>query len=1056
MTLPAEQINAIAWMKIRTVTSQDLRNANSGLERFTEEIVVLNHFLKEGDRLLSRIETKVAEVLLNKEDGDSLKAGLCNAAVGVKAFFDMMHDGPHKVMLFGAACTQVTDPIAKASKRWHLTQLSYADTHPMFTSDNFPNFYRVVPSENAFNAPRLKLMQHFNWTRVGTIYQNEPRYSLAHNRLVAELDEKEFDVVETQSFANEVASAIAKLKEKDVRIVLGNFNETWARSIFCEAHKVGMTGRKYQWLIMGTYGTQWWLEPAPCPTHTLAQALDGVMLTDLLPLATSGEITVSGNTADEYKEEYDSRRGSEYSRFHGYTYDGVWAVALAIQHVAHRIRNIRKNQTVSDFQYRDPLWERLFIEALNLTSFEGVTGPVRFYDNERKASILLKQFQNGTEVKVGEYNGVSEELDLNRGRGIRWEDGRGPPKDRTHQILEQSHVNVAIYTSLAVAASFGIVLASVFLAINIKYRNQRYIKMSSPYLNNLIIIGSMLTYSSVIFLGLDSRLTSITAFPYICTARAWLLMAGFSLAFGAMFSKTWRVHSIFTDVKLNKRVIKDYQLYMVVGVLLVIDLGIMTTWQITDPFFRSTKRMEPYPHPHSEDIVIIPENEYCRSNHMNIFVGIIYAYKGLLMIFGAFLAWETRHVSIPALNDSKYVGMSVYNVVLMCVMGAAISFVLSDEQNAAFVLISVFILFCATITLCLVFVPKLVELRRNPQGVIDKRIRATLRPMSKTRRDSSELEEQLREAKSSNQRWRKLLLERDAELQALLRLLGQQEDNTRQTAPPPAAELTQLKREPATETTEISSVCSNNSSHDTKEEYQANQIDTPAQKYELFPSRKKTIFCNNQTPVAALEEMSSGGSLSVISEAKQAAKLTGHSPASQASSKAVSWEECPTETSSLRRRQSGPRIPPTRTPPPTRRTSVPGRRAPAFVHQDELWLTQRHCKARCTNVSSPDVCEEEVSVIQRSVSERRDKCCHSATSGGLQQAPRPVGGGSLKKPTPAHVQSTPNVLAGALSEGELLDLSILPIFQKLLTERKGAAIASCPNIAIKCDIVEYL
>ncbi|CAH1391680.1 unnamed protein product [Nezara viridula] len=588
-------------------------------------------------------------------------------------------------------------------------------------------------------------------------------------------------------------------------------------------------------------------------------------------------------TADEYKEEYDSRRGSEYSRFHGYTYDGVWAVALAIQHVAHRIRNIRKNQTVSDFQYRDPLWERLFIEALNLTSFEGVTGPVRFYDNERKASILLKQFQNGTEVKVGEYNGVSEELDLNRGRGI------------------------------------------------------RYIKMSSPYLNNLIIIGSMLTYSSVIFLGLDSRLTSITAFPYICTARAWLLMAGFSLAFGAMFSKTWRVHSIFTDVKLNKRVIKDYQLYMVVGVLLVIDLGIMTTWQITDPFFRSTKRMEPY----------------------------------------------------------------------------------------------------------------LVELRRNPQGVIDKRIRATLGPRSKTRRDSSELEEQLREAKSSNQTWRKLLLERDAELQALLRLLGQQEDNTRQIAPPPAAELTQLKREPATETTEISSVCSNNSSHETKEEYQANQIDTPAQK-------KKTIFCNNQTPVAALEEMSSGGSLSVISEAKQAAKLTGHSPASQASSKAVSWEECPTETSSLRRRQSGPRIPSTRTPPPTRRTSVPGRRAPAFVHQDELWLTQRHCKARCTNVSSPDVCEEEVSVIQRSVSERRDKCCHSTTSGGLQQAPRPVGGGSLKKPTPAHVQSTPNVLAGALSEGELLDLSILPIFQKLLTERKGAAIASCPNIAIKCDIVEYL
>jgi 7 transmembrane sweet-taste receptor of 3 GCPR. len=75
-------------------------------------------------------------------------------------------------------------------------------------------------------------------------------------------------------------------------------------------------------------------------------------------------------------------------------------------------------------------------------------------------------------------------------------------------------------------------------------------------------------------------------------------------------------------------------------------------------------------------------------------------------MFGAFLAWETRHVSIPALNDSKYVGMSVYNVVLMCIMGAAISFVISDKQDASFVIISLFILFCTTATLCLVFVPK--------------------------------------------------------------------------------------------------------------------------------------------------------------------------------------------------------------------------------------------------------------------------------------------------------------------------------------------------------------
>ncbi|XP_044007907.1 gamma-aminobutyric acid type B receptor subunit 2 isoform X2 [Aphidius gifuensis] len=738
----------------------------------------------------------------------------CNAAVGVKAFFDMMHSGPHKVMLFGAACTQVTDPIAKASKHWRLTQLSYADTHPMFGSTSFPNFFRIVPSENAFNAPRVALLNHYNWTRVGTIYQNEPRYSLAHNRLVADLDDNKLEVVETQSFATEVSSALGKLKSKDVRIILGNFNEVWARKIFCEAYRYKMYGRKYQWVIMGTYTEEWWLgSDGGCAPSELAEALQGAILTDLLPLSTERHVTISGITPDEYQVEYDSRRGNEYSRFHGYTYDGIWAVALAIQHVSRRIRHYRRNQTVADFKYRDPLWEKLFLEALKNTSFEGVTGPVRFYDNERKAYILLKQFQSGSEVKVGEYDGVTDTLDLSRGQPMVWR-GRSPPKDRTVQVIEHSTVNITIYSIIATTAAVGIVMAAIFLAINIRYRNQRYIKMSSPHLNNLIIIGCMLTYSSVIFLGLDSTLSSVTAFPYICTARAWLLMAGFSLAFGAMFSKTWRVHSIFTDVKLNKKVIKDYQLFMVVGVLLVIDFAIMTTWQVADPFYRETKQMEPYPHPSSDDIMMIPENEYCQSNRMTIYLCSIYAYKGLLMIFGAFLAWETRHVSIPALNDSKYVGMSVYNVVIMCITGAAISFVLADKQDTMFIMLSVFIIFCSTATLCLVFVPKLIELRRNPQGAIDKRmIRATLRPSSKTRRDSniSEMEERLKDATYTNQKFRKQLQEKESELQMFLRRL--EDDGTLQNTKEAMNRLTVpqnetlIKREGpsmATETTDVS------------------------------------------------------------------------------------------------------------------------------------------------------------------------------------------------------------------------------------------------------------
>jgi len=36
--------------------------------------------------------------------------------------------------------------------------------------------------------------------------------------------------------------------------------------------------------------------------------------------------------------------------------------------------------------------------------------------------------------------------------------------------------------------------------------------------------------------------------------KTWVFCVGFTLSFGAMFSKTWRVHAIFTNIQLNKKV----------------------------------------------------------------------------------------------------------------------------------------------------------------------------------------------------------------------------------------------------------------------------------------------------------------------------------------------------------------------------------------------------------------------------------------------------------------------------------------------------------------------
>ena len=50
--------------------------------------------------------------------------------------------------------------------------------------------------------------------------------------------------------------------------------------------------------------------------------------------------------------------------------------------------------------------------------------------------------------------------------------------------------------------------------------------------------------------------------------------------------------------------------------------------------------------------------------------------------------------------------MSVYNVFILCVIGAPISLAMREQPDASFSIVSVCIIICTSITLCLVFIPK--------------------------------------------------------------------------------------------------------------------------------------------------------------------------------------------------------------------------------------------------------------------------------------------------------------------------------------------------------------
>ena len=88
----------------------------------------------------------------------------------------------------------------------------------------------------------------------------------------------------------------------------------------------------------------------------------------------------------------------------------------------------------------------------------------------------------------------------------------------------------------------------------------------------------------------------------------------------------------------------------------------------------------------------------------------------IFQVVGSRFAWATRNVHITALNDSTYVGMSLYNVVLLSTTTAVVGYFLQDQHERSYILTSVFILLCVTITLCLVFVPKVREVAQDPHS----------------------------------------------------------------------------------------------------------------------------------------------------------------------------------------------------------------------------------------------------------------------------------------------------------------------------------------------------
>merc|ERR1712013_489867 len=183
------------------------------------------------------------------------------------------------------------------------------------------------------------------------------------------------------------------------------------------------------------------------------------------------------------------------------------------------------------------------------------------------------------------------------------------------------------------------------------------------------------------------------------------------MAFGGLFIKTRRVHRIFNNKMMQKTVITLADISKELVVLLLIDVVILAVWFGNYNYGRLETTQPIIAKP--EDPLNTDLERYtlsCSGEAVETFEWIAILKNLFLMVFGAYLAYETREVEIPALNDSKVIGMAIYTSLLISmIIVPLVKFDVldSDDPTWTFVFSSLAIWLCATISGCIMFLPKI-------------------------------------------------------------------------------------------------------------------------------------------------------------------------------------------------------------------------------------------------------------------------------------------------------------------------------------------------------------
>jgi len=292
---------------------------------------------------------------------------------------------------------------------------------------------------------------------------------------------------------------------------------------------------------------------------------------------------------------------------------------------------------------------------------------------------------------------------------MRFADGTNQvPLDRAYEVQSLQTIaweaRVGIYALVSLVAAYTLAL----MAFQLYFSTEKLVKITSPVMNCVFLVGALGVLAYVVLLSLDSEDRHVgVSYVDMCRIKFAVLSVAYSVAFGALFSKTYRIHVIFNSRRLNvKHSVRDMHLLLIVSALVCVDAILLSVWQAASPMERKLTVGALQTDALNHNLVYIPTIESCSNSQFTGYVACLLSYKGAVMACGLYLAGRVR---TSGLDDAKWIAMATYNIILVALVLISVALMTAQQPTSFYLIISIGLVYLVLVVVSLLFVPRVMQ-----------------------------------------------------------------------------------------------------------------------------------------------------------------------------------------------------------------------------------------------------------------------------------------------------------------------------------------------------------